>query len=100
MLSGYTVQPDSNETKHVSSDQEASPSAGTSTGVYGNVKYMEVSLSSDIEIPEVTGCHSLQHITSQWGSQNYFKDWYLLNSKPNFLIFTSFLTIIKSTKTR
>ena len=100
MLSGYTVQPDSNETKRVSSDQEASPSAGTSTGVYGNVKYMEVSLSSDIEIPEVTGRHSLQHITSQWGSQNYFKDWYLMNSKPNFLIFTSFLTIIKSTKTR
>ena len=33
MFSGFTVPPDSKETELVSSDQEASPSAGKDTGV-------------------------------------------------------------------
>ena len=33
MFSGFTVQPDSKETKLGSSDQEVSPSAGKNTGV-------------------------------------------------------------------
>ena len=28
-----------------------------------------------------------------WGSQNYFKDWYLIDSQPTFLFFNLFLTL-------
>ena len=40
MFSGCTVPPDSMETELVSSDQEASPSAGKNTGVQGSFSPM------------------------------------------------------------
>ena len=35
-------------------------------------------------------CHLLRQMTSQQQSQNYFKDWYLMNLKPNLLFLTYF----------
>ena len=35
-------------------------------------------------------CHLLRQMTSQQRSQNYFKDWYLMNLQPNLLFLTYF----------
>ena len=57
-----------------------------------------------VEIPEVRGCHLLRQANPQWRSQKLFQDRCLMNSEPNFLIFTLFLAqwngyIIKSSWT-
>ena len=63
MLSGCTVQPDSNETELGSSNQEASLSAGKNTEVvlvpYSILKCVPTAISSDVDISEVPGCHLL-----------------------------------------
>ena len=79
MFSGCTVPPDSKETKLGSSDQEASPSAGKNTGIVFvpccTWKCIPTAIYSGVDISEVSGCHLLQQLSSQWGHKNYFKDW-------------------------
>ena len=80
VFSGCTVLPHNKETELGNSDQEASPLTGKSTGidlVPCNVwKCVPTAISSGVEISKVPGCHFLQLMSSQ----NYFKDWCLLNS--------------------
>ena len=73
VFSGCTVLPDSKETKLGSSNQETSPSADKNTGValvLGCVwKCVPTAISVGVDILEVHGCHLLQKMSSQWGSQ-------------------------------
>ena len=66
MFPGCTVLPDNEQTKLVSSNQEASPSAGTNTGVV-LVLHCEWKclLTANVDNPEVPGCHLLQQMSSQ-----------------------------------
>ena len=69
MFSGCTVPPDSKETEPGSSDQEASPSAGKSTGIvlvpsYGG-KCVPTAISGGVDISNVPGCHLLRQMSSQ-----------------------------------
>ena len=69
MFSGFTVPPDSKETKLGSTDQEASPSAGKNTGVVlvpcRAWKCVPTAISGGVDISEVPGCHLLQQMSSQ-----------------------------------
>ena len=73
MFSGCTVPPDSKETEFGSSNQEASPSTGKNTGVVLVVvlvqcctwKCVPTSISNDVNISEVPGCHLLRQMSSQ-----------------------------------
>ena len=47
-------------------------------------------ISSGVDISKFPGHHLFWQMSSQWGSQNYFKDWYLMKWQPTFL----FLTIL------
>ena len=73
VFSGCTVLPDSKETKLGGSNQETSPSADENTGValvLGCVwKCVPTAISVGVDILEVHGCHLLQKMSSQWGSQ-------------------------------
>ena len=65
-----------------SSKHETSPSAGKNTGIIlvpcYTWKCVLTAISGGVVISEVPGCHLLQQISSQWGSQkllqgsNYF----------------------------
>ena len=67
------VSPDSKETELGSSDQEASPSAGKNTRIVlvpcRAWKCVPTAISGGVDISEVPGCHLLQQMSSQWGSQ-------------------------------
>ena len=69
MFSGFTVPPDSKETKLGSTDQEASPSAGKNTGVVlvpcRAWKWVPTAISGGVDISEVPGCHLLRQMSSQ-----------------------------------
>ena len=73
VFSGCNVLPNSKQTKLGSSSQEASPSAGKNNEVVlVSCSRMEVypySFSGGVDISEVHGCHLLQQMSSQWGSQ-------------------------------
>ena len=60
MFSDFTVSPDSKKTELVSSDQEASPSAGKITGVV-----IVPAISGGVDISEAPGCHLLRQMSSQ-----------------------------------
>ena len=61
MFSGCTVLPDSKETKLGSSDQGASPSAVTTTGIVLVKclawKRVPTAISGGVDFSEVSGCH-------------------------------------------
>ena len=80
MFSGCTVLPHNKETELGNSDQEASPLTGKSTGIdlvpCHVWKCVPTAISSGVEISKVPGYRFLQLMSSQ----NYFKDWCLLNS--------------------
>ena len=69
MFSGYTVPPDSKETKLGTSDQEASPSAGKSTGIVlmscHTWKCVPTAVSGGVDISEVPGSDLLRQMSSQ-----------------------------------
>ena len=69
MFSGFTVPPDSKETKLGSTDQEASPSAGKNTGVVlvpcRAWKCVPTAISGGVDISKVPGCHLLRQMSSQ-----------------------------------
>ena len=74
----WTVLPDSKDTKFGISKQEVSPSAGKHTGVVlvpcCTWKCVPTAISSGVDISEVPGCHLLQQINSQQGSQKLFQE--------------------------
>ena len=61
MFSGCTVPPHTKETKHESSNQEASPSVGKNTGIvlmlYRTWKCFPKAIFDGVCISEVPGCH-------------------------------------------
>ena len=61
--------PDSKETKLVSNNEEASPSAGENTGIIlvpcGAWKSVPTAISDGVDISKVPGCHLLQQMSSQ-----------------------------------
>ena len=69
MFSGFTVPPDIKDTKLVSTDQKASPSAGKNTGVVlvpcRAWKCVPTAISGGVDISEVPGCHLLRQMSSQ-----------------------------------
>ena len=73
MFSGCTVLPDSKETELGSSNQEASASARKNTRIVlvpcCAWNYVPTAISGGLVISEVLGCHLLQHMSSQSGSQ-------------------------------
>ena len=88
------MPPGSKEIKPGSNNQVASLSAGKNTGIVlvpGRAwKRVPTAIFDSVDISEVPECHLLQQISSQWGWQNYFKDWYLVNLQPAFLFLTYF----------
>ena len=73
MFSGWTVLPDGKKMELGSSDQEASPSAGKNTGVVlvhvCTWNCIPTVISGGVDISEIPGCHLLQQMSSQSGSQ-------------------------------
>ena len=73
VFSGCTVQPDIKESKLESSNQEVFPSTGKNTEIVlvpcPTWKCASTAISSDMDIHEVSGCHFLQQMSSQWGSE-------------------------------
>ena len=73
MFFGFTVVPDSKVTELRSNDQEASPSAGKSTGIdlvaCRTWKFVPTAISSGVDISEVPVCHLLRQMSSQRWSQ-------------------------------
>ena len=73
MFTGCTVPPDTKETELGSSNHEASPSAAKNTGAAlvpcRTWKCVPTAISSGANISGVLGCHLLQQISFQWGSQ-------------------------------
>ena len=69
MFSGCTVPPDSKETKFVSSNQEASPSAGENTRIVlvpcRAWNSVPTAISGGVNIYEVHECHLLRQMSSQ-----------------------------------
>ena len=94
MFSGYTVPPDSKETKVGSSDQEAFPLVGKNAGIVlvscHAWKCDPTAISGGVDISKVPECHLLRQISFQWGHKNFFKDLCLMNSQPTFLFLTYF----------
>ena len=79
--------------EHKSSNQEGSSSAGKNTKVFlvPCCPWRVFSaISSGLDIPKVAGCHFVQQISSQCGSQKLIPGSCLINSQPAFLIYTSF----------
>ena len=72
------MQPDSEETKLGGSKQEASPSAGKNTEVVPvscrEWKCVHIANSRDMDISDVLGCHLLQQMSSQLGSQKLLQE--------------------------
>ena len=52
-------------------------------------KCASIAISNGVSISRIPGCH-VRWVPSE-GYKNYFKDWYLMNSQPTFLILTYFL---------
>ena len=73
MFSGCTVLSDITNTELGSSNQEVYLSAGKITGVdlvsCCAWKLVPTAISGSVDISEAPGCHFLQQIISQWGSQ-------------------------------
>ena len=90
------MPPDSKETQLGSSNQEASPSADKNTGVVlvpcCTWKCVPTAISGGVDISEVPGCHLLQQISSQWGSQKLLQGLVSLKLKAYFSVFDLFLT--------
>ena len=76
-FSGCTVPHGNKETELGSSNQKASPSTDKKTGVVLVPcciwKCFPTANSAGVDIPEVPGCHLLQHRSSQYGSQKLFE---------------------------
>ena len=70
--------PDSKATKHGISDQEASPSADKNTGIVlvpcCTWKCVPTAIYRGVDISKVPGCHFLQQLSSQYGSQNLLQE--------------------------
>ena len=70
---GCPVLPDIKETWIRSSNQEASLWAGKNARIVLVLccrwKCVSTAISGGVDIPEVCGCHFLQQMSSQWGSQ-------------------------------
>ena len=90
------MPPDSKETQLGSSNQEASPSADKNTGVVlvpcCTWKCVPTAISGGVDISEVPGCHLLQQISCQWGSQKLLQGLVSLKLKAYFSVFDLFLT--------
>ena len=90
------MPPDSKETQLGSSNQEASPSADKNTGVVlvpcCTWKCVPTAISGGVDISKVPGCHLLQQISSQWGSQKLLQGLVSLKLKAYFSVFDLFLT--------
>ena len=73
MCSGFTMPPDSKETKLGSSNQEASPSEDNNTRIVlvpcHAWKSDPTAISSGVDISKVAGCHFLWQMSSQSRSQ-------------------------------
>ena len=73
MFSSCSVQPYSKDTELGISDQEVSPSAGKNARVVlvscTTWKCVPTAISSSVNIFKILGCHLLQQMSSQWGSQ-------------------------------
>ena len=78
MFSGCTVPPDRKKTELRSSDQETSPSAGKNIGVVLVPCYawtcVSTAVSSLVNTSEIPGCHLLQQMSSQSGSQKLLQE--------------------------
>ena len=64
MFPGCTVPSDSKETEIRSSDQEASPSVGKNTRIGCHAWVCVPTISGDVNISEVPGCHFLRKMSS------------------------------------
>ena len=77
MFSGCAVLPYSKNIKLGSSDQDASPSATKNKGIVllpcCTWKCVPTAISAGVNISEVPGCHLLQQMSSQLGSQKLFQ---------------------------
>ena len=94
MFSGGTVLPDSKETEHGITNQEASPSAGKNTRVVlvpcYTWKCVLKAISSGVDISLGVICYD--RLVFREGHKNYFKDWCLMKSRSNFSAFDRLLT--------
>ena len=73
MFSDCTVLPNSVETELGSSNKDASPLAGKNIGIifvpFCTWKCILTAISGGVDISEVPGCHFLQQMSSQCGSE-------------------------------
>ena len=94
MFPGCPVLADGKNTKLGSSNQEASSSAGKNTEIVlvpcHAWNCVLTAISGGANISEVPECHLVRQMCFQSGSQNYFKDWYLMKSQPTYLFLTYF----------
>ena len=78
-----------------SNNQQAPPSAGKNSGVVLLPCYVwkcvRTSFSGSVDIHQVLGCHLLQQISSQWGSQKLLQG-SVSHELITYLIIASFLT--------
>ena len=96
VFSGCTVLPDSKVTELGSSQQEVPPSTDKNTRV-GLVpcytwKCAPAANSSGVDISEVPGCHLLQQMSSQWGSQKLLQGLVPHELTPYLSVFGVLLT--------
>ena len=96
VFSGCTVLPDSKVTELGSSQQEAPPSTDKNTRV-GLVpcytwKCAPAANSSGVDFSEVPGCHLLQQMSSQWGSQKLLQGLVPHELTPYLSVFGVLLT--------
>ena len=94
MLPGCPVLAKWKDTKLGSSNQEASSSAGKNIEIVlvpcHAWKCVLTDISGGADISEVPECHLVRQMSFQLGSQNYFKEWCLMNSQPTYLFLTYF----------
>ena len=69
---------DSRETELGSSNQEANTSTHKNTGIVlvpcCTWKFVPTAISRGVDISKVPGCHFLQQLSSQYGSQNLLQE--------------------------
>ena len=91
VFSGSYVPPDSKKTKLGRSDQEASPSAGKNTRIIlvpcCTFKCLPTAISGGVDISNIPGCHLLQQMSFQWGSQRLLQG--LVSHEP-----TAYLSVL------
>ena len=96
VFSGCTVPLDSKETELESSDQKASSTAGKRTEVVlvscHAWKCVPTAISSGVDSSKVPGCHLLQQMSSQYGSQKLLQGLVSHELKAYISVFDLFLT--------